>query len=87
MKTIFKYPFSDEVDNVPVGAKLLKVAYQGNNLFGWYLIDSQEERIKTRFYDIHGTGHPITNNCAETYIDTVFDPNGFVWHIFEYPYE
>ena len=83
MKTIYKYEFEEEMDT-PVGAKLIKLGYQGSTLYGWYLVDLEEFNITTVYYEIYGTGQPITSNQAKFYVDTVFHPNGLVWHIFEY---
>lgn len=86
MKTVYKYPFATEM-SVPLRAKLLKVAYQEGELFAWFLVDPKEELIKTKYMEIYGTGQPFSNGSAEFYVNTVFDPNGFVWHIFEYYHE
>ena len=86
MKTIHKYPFNPEM-SIPVGSKLLKVAYQGAQLYTWFLVDPEEEFTKVKYFEIFGTGQKITNNMPEFYVDTVFDRDGFVWHIFEYYHE
>lgn len=69
---------------VPIDAKLLKLGYQSDQLYAWYLVDPEITDTKYIYYEIYGTGQAITSNQANFYVDTLFDPQGFVWHIFEY---
>lgn len=87
MKTIYKYPFTDlnTVLYIPEDAKLLKFAYQDGVLCAWFMVDPKTAHIiRPKYYFIAGTGHEIPNHLEDSYIDTVFDPDGFVWHIFTY---
>ena len=69
---------------VPLHSKLLKIAYQEDTLFAWFLVDPKQELIKATYFEIYGTGHEIPNHMDGYYVDTVFSPDGFVWHIFKY---
>lgn len=84
MRTIYKYQIEikDTVTiEMPQEAKVLKFGFQNDILCMWVLIDNS--RINEhRSFNIYGTGHPCDRSIAD-YEDTVFDPRGFVWHIFK----
>jgi hypothetical protein len=99
MKTVYKYeiPFGDEATvEIPERAILLKYGVQGVNpqtkhpcICVWALVDTEITKTEQIRFAIHGTGHPLPDNCTWTpagdqgwfYQDTVFDRE-FVWHIF-----
>lgn len=80
---IFKYelvPFKGSV-NLPKGAHILSVAFQGDGLFLWALVDPSQAEQTRQFYKI-GTGWDIDEpieNCQ--FLGTVFK-DCYVWHIF-----
>lgn len=85
---IYKYPLrvtDTQYVGLPIGAKILKVANQNEELCLWAIVDVHEPKIQPRAIRIFGTGHvmpPRTN--ALTFIDTVLMSGGsLVWHIFE----
>lgn len=47
----------------------------------WARVDT-ELKTGLRCFKVFGTGHRVTTSFAD-YIDTVFDPDGLVWHIFD----
>ena len=84
MNTIFKYlvDISDYIEiEMPINSDILKFAYQDKKLYVWARVDT-ELRAGIKHFLIYGTGHRVTKSF-DSYIDTVFDPNGLVWHIFD----
>ncbi len=82
MTVIWKYPIvvGRSVLSMPIGAKILKIAEQGNEIMLWAVVDSEAE-MEARFFQVYGTGHPLPDNCGE-YMDSVMI-DVFVWHVFE----
>jgi hypothetical protein len=86
MRTIYKYPLPlDDVSVVvmPEGAKVLTAQVQGNGIFIWAIVETENTAHRYEF-EIIGTGHPFPGSQikAQKYIATV-QQNGFVWHIFQ----
>ncbi len=82
--TIFKYPIAitdTQTVLLPFSAKILAVAFQGEKLCLWALVEPINTDQEARTIDIFGTGHPIDNKIRD-YLGTVHT-EGFVWHIFE----
>jgi hypothetical protein len=67
---------------LPVGARILSVQFQGNQLCLWVLVDLDERLVRRRTILIYGTGNPIDSEIEMQYIDSVQDVQ-LVWHIFE----
>lgn len=72
---------------MPVTAKILSAQMQGEILQIWALCGENIElneniELEKRTFAIYGTGNQ-TYEQVGTYIDTVQDNDGFVWHIFE----
>ena len=81
MLTVYKYDIS-HIIKVPKSAALLKVAYQDGCITAWYCVDTDDKDTKLqRFYSI-GTGWDLSDYSDIDYVDTLFDPEGFVWHIY-----
>lgn len=83
MKKIYKYkidPSLREYD-LPYGATILSAGVQGDDIFIWALTDT-ENPLSTRYIDVYGTGHIVSENGTLRFIDTVFIGN-FVFHVFE----
>jgi hypothetical protein len=78
MKTVYKYPVGDI--QIPKGAKILTAGIQGDDILIWAEVDT-EQVLEHRTVHVYGTGHLIPDNAC--YIATLFDWNGFVWHIYE----
>jgi hypothetical protein len=66
---------------MPVEARVLEVASQGEDFHIWALVDADLPR-ETRAFQWAGTGHPTPE--AGEYVGTVHE-RGFVWHLFEVP--
>lgn len=86
---VWKYPLGLTADvqllEVPVGAKLVRFAMQGDVPTTWWLVWGEtdaEARAETtrRGFVIRGTGDPATG--LATYQGTA-DHRGYVWHLFE----
>lgn len=84
MKTVWKY-FLDLVGaqriELPSGGEVLCVHWQKDQICVWVLVDPNAARETRRFW-IVGTGHPMSDDFVK-YHGTAFDPEGFVWHVFE----
>lgn len=82
-KKIYKYTLSREMSGqvieMPCNSKILKVAFQDGDLMLWALVDINIPK-REYYVDIFGTGWSV--GTKGTYIDTLFDSNGLVWHIF-----
>lgn len=84
MKTIWKFQLTADTD-MPVGAEILKVGFQGEAIMGWAMVESTDEREIRHFISL-GTGWNLGddgNGFVGAYIDTVMAPSGLVWHVFE----
>lgn len=84
---IYKYPLPmvGNVLELPVGAQLLDVAFQGENLFVWARVHADPHAItsKRRFL-VMPTGMEIPSDDELNYIGTAHHASGrLVFHIFE----
>ena len=85
MKTIYKFsvPKMEQVLHMPVGYKILTVAYQEDILCLWAELDpSLLARPIPVIISIYGTGWDMPEDPGN-YIGTVQTVDGFVWHVFE----
>lgn len=82
MKVIWKFPLPDIRSTVPmpVGASVLSVQYQGDQLCLWAMVDPVRSH-ELRVFEMFGTGHQIPSAGA-VYVGTVQDRQ-FVRHLFE----
>lgn len=88
MKTIYKYPLRTEelqFVKLPIGAEILCVKSQANDLCLWALVDNEAE-TEDRCFVVLPTGSEIKSHTEDLkYIDTVLWFNGtLVFHVFEY---
>lgn len=84
MKTIFKFaiPKMEQILHMPVGYKILTVAYQDNELCLWAELNPSDlARPIPVAISIYGTGWDMPEDPG-TYIRTVQTIDGFVWHIY-----
>ena len=84
MKTIYKYPVSvgPNLLELPIGAKIVHFAAQGDSLFLWAEIPSPDSRTITRPFRVYGTGFAIEPDYE--HVATCFSRDGlFVWHLYE----
>lgn len=84
MKTIHKFALNalNQVIHMPVGYKILTVAYQGSELQMWVELDSSLlVRPIPCAVSIYGTGCSLPEDPG-TYIATVQTVAGYVWHIY-----
>lgn len=87
MKRIFKYKIdntSEQDLELPPYCRILKCAMQGADLMVWVLLEDNyidtTETWKCKFF-VYGTGHTIRDDAIQ-YLDTIFDSDGFTWHVF-----
>lgn len=87
MTKIFKYPIKitdSQKVKMPINAIILSAGFQGDQLNLWAMVESKNTSLDNRVIEIYGTGNPIEGfDWEKKFIQTVFDPQGFVWHIFE----
>jgi hypothetical protein len=83
MKTIWKYNVGADDFSVemPKGAQVLDVQFQGNLAQMWALVNPDNE-METRQFITYGTGHPIINSSSLEYVGT-FQADWLVIHLFE----
>lgn len=86
MLTIYKYPLAIVQKNelrLPEGARITKIAMQGDQLCLWALGDIKRLTEKW-IICVYGTGYPIDVSFSVPFIETVFD-GSLVWHVFAEP--
>jgi hypothetical protein len=84
--SVWKYQLVLSVDvqiiQMPKGAEILHVHWQGHHVCMWIRLDKDNPEIDTRYFRVRPTGDdgifPI-----DTYIGTAHDNQGLVWHVFE----
>jgi len=86
MKTIYKYAIKPEELtqlNLPMGAEILTVQSQKNNVCLWALIDTDMDEPEARTIEIIATGNQIIDS-GRKYISTfqLYDGD-LVFHAFE----
>jgi len=83
MSVIRKYKLT--IDNdfsilIPRLPEILDIRYQDDDLYLWALVDLEKDEVFLHF-KIIGTGFDFNPNGL-SFIRTVHDPRGFVWHVF-----
>lgn len=86
MITVYKYvidPWNSEIE-LPIGAEVLSVAFQGDVFCMWAKVDTDAE-TEVRSFKAFGTGHEMPRQMGIDYkfIGTGFMHNGLVFHVFE----
>jgi len=88
MKTIYKYtldPRRSEYD-LPIGAKILTVQGQNEQVCIWAEVDTEADTEKVRF-EVYGTGHEIKWDMGtdREYLGTAQLKNGaLVFHVYRW---
>lgn len=86
MKTVYKYPLNVEhpVIKMPLGAEILAVREQGDEICVWAKVDTAQTASALRAFNVYGTGHPITDSPSAEYLGTAMLMGGrLVLHVFE----
>lgn len=86
MITVFKYllnPYETEVQ-LPAGADVLSVAFQGDDLCMWAKVDTSSP-LEGRHFKVFPTGVEIPTDMGIDYdfIGTAHTYDGSVFHVFE----
>lgn len=84
MATIWKYPFSTQGEltiDMPEGAKVLSLQVQNGAPCLWALV-RPEKKVRTRYFRVFGTGHPIELKTSFVFIGT-YQLDWLVFHVFE----
>lgn len=82
---IYKYPI--EITDyqrlqVPMRSEFLSAQFQGDIPCLWILVDTESEPVNIELLII-GTGNPVPDNIGDySFMNTLQDPRGFVWHLF-----
>lgn len=86
METIYKYPLllTDKQELLlPVGANLLDVQLQGEQLCLWAIVDTDAQRFHKYIVRIEGTGQgPIPFDHRGAILRRTVQQGGMVWHVF-----
>ena len=83
---VFKYeiPVADEsFVRLPLGAQILSVGQQNDQMFLWALVNPDEQRTERRNLRVAGTGHELTEVKELKFIGTVHIYGALVFHVFE----
>lgn len=84
---VFKYeiPIADQpLVRLPLGAQILSVGQQSDQLFLWAMVDPAEMRTKHHAFRVAGTGHEIADVDELKFLGTVqIDGGCTVLHVFE----
>lgn len=87
MITVYKYKIDPELYpiDMPKGAQVLSVKFQGDELFLWAKIDTKAKTEKRQF-KVFGTGRqmPIDMGIDCIFIGTAHTEDGLVFHVFEW---
>lgn len=85
-ETVYKYSLEikdEQMVLLPIGARILTVQQQNNNIFLWALVNSTASEEQAFTIRIHGTGHAISDSDELEYINTVQLYGGkLVFHVF-----
>ncbi len=81
--SIYKYPLKVS-QFLPQGTKILKFGLQNDSIVFWALVptDTTPKKEKEFRFQTFGTGWSVSME-KYTYVDTVQESNGLVWHIFQ----
>jgi hypothetical protein len=83
MISIWKYPVGQNgIVEVPIGAKIRKVAMQDGTLTLWCEVSTDTFMREVLQITAYGTGNMINYPREQKYLDTIFLPDGLVWHIY-----
>ncbi len=85
-QSIYKYQlqFTSEFEiQMPSNASILKVAIHGDVLTAWALVRGDQEQTRRRFRVLGTCWETDYETSPSGYIDTIFLPNGLVWHVFD----
>lgn len=84
-KTIWKFPLAgDGTVMMPIGAKILTVHGQGNDICVWAEVDPRMDKVE-RLLSVYGTGNPLPDNPGN-YLGTAMLMGGaLVFHVYEKP--
>ncbi len=83
MKTIFKYQLAltdEQTISLPVDAKILSIQEQGEYIFAWVSLDTDQPKWGRKIY-IAGTGNSF--DCESLRHITTLQMGDMVWHFFE----
>lgn len=74
-----------DTKRLPVSSRILSVQDQDDKITLWYEFDTKDkDDLVPRHFVIAGTGHPLPDTHALTYIGTVQQASGrLVWHVYE----
>lgn len=86
MKVIWKYQLEvtdEQTIDIPIGAIILSVAFQKDELCLWAMVDSVVPKEHRRIY-IFGTGQDCYDVSTAKYIGTVAMASlPLIWHVFD----
>lgn len=86
-QTVYKYCLGNKLGQevtikLPVGAKVIKVAFQNEEIHIWVLRHEEPRWLENRTFLVTGTGWNIPFPMEVIHLDSIFEDD-FVWHVFE----
>lgn len=86
MKTVWKYTLTPEATlEMPVGAKILSVQAQQDEVVMWALVDT-EAKLEKRGFLVYGTGNQIPYHNVQYLGTAQLSEGSLVFHVFEVVY-
>lgn len=87
MKVVWKFKLELDVEvptRLPKWAEIISIAFQGDELFIWAIVDPEAERVGRILYVIP-TGVPFPYEPEFRFLGTAHHRSGLlVYHVFEY---
>lgn len=85
-KVVYKYFLQRVIDQtiqMPVGAEILDIQWQGESIAIWAKVDAVNAWTGLRRFVIVMTGEPFFDDGSYVYRKTLQTPDGLVVHLFE----
>lgn len=81
MKTIHKYHIDRDIVQLPVGAKIIHVGVQRDELFAWAIVDPAEKTMEDAIVCV-GTGHPMPDYHPSYHSTHMLVGGAVILHVF-----
>lgn len=79
MRTVYKYPLTNPVIEMPAGGKVVTVDIQNGQPCLWAEVDPTAKKMEKRRFHVYGTGNVVEGKYVGTYFE-----GPFIWHVYEH---